>query len=195
MTEQELVQGITGRDQHAFRILVEKYQQHVIRTGYSLVHNLQDAEDIAQEVFIEIMDSIHSFRRQATLSSWIYRITVNKSLNHMKRRNRKMWFGSPVQVIRPAGSDQKKAGEITESKGADTALEEKEIRSALHLAIGRLPVNQRIAFTLHRYEELSYKEIAEIMNISLPSVESLLHRAKGNLQKKLERFYRDHLNS
>jgi RNA polymerase sigma-70 factor (ECF subfamily) len=193
MTEQELLQGITGRDQHAFRILVERYQQHVIRTSYSLVHDLEDAEDIAQEVFIEILGSIHRFRRQASLSSWIYRITVNKSLNHLKRKKRRSWLSG--QVNRIGTGEIPDPGNVSDGKDAGAVVEEKEIKESLHVAIDSLPLNQKIAFTLHRYEDLPYKEIAEIMNISLSSVESLLHRAKVNLRKKLEGFYREQLNS
>jgi len=180
MTDQELVQGIINRDQAACKQLVQTHQQLVIRTCYSLVHNLEDAEDLAQDVFIEIMRSAGSFRGKAKLSSWIYRIAVNKSLNHLKRMNTR---DKPESVkINPVELEP-------DHHGGDALLEEKELKIALHRAIDRLPVNQRIAFTLHYYEELPYKQIAEVMTVSLYSVESLIHRAKRNLRKWLDRYY------
>lgn len=189
MTDREFIQGIIRRDEAVFRELAEHYQQHVIRTCYSLVHDDHDARDLAQEVFIELLESAASFRGEAKLSTWIYRIAVNKSLNHLKQRKR-------MQIlerigIRPASPYGRKEEhtEIATDSGADSALEGKEMRNALHYAINRLPVNQRIAFTMHKYEDLPYREIAEIMNLSLSSVESLIHRAKLNLQRTLSDYY------
>jgi RNA polymerase sigma factor (sigma-70 family) len=191
MTDRELIQGIIRRDPVVFREIVDQYQQHVIRTCYSLVHDDHESRDLAQEVFIEIFDSAGSFRGDAKLSTWIYRIAVNKSLNRLKQQKRRQFL---TRIgLRSSGSegDPDEVGDVPSGSGADSALEEKEMKRALHLAIDSLPVTQKIAFTMHNYEELSYKEISEVMNVSLPSVESLIHRAKTNLRKKLESFYRD----
>lgn len=191
MTDREVIQGIAQRDPLVFKEVVDQYQQHVIRTCYSLVHDDHDARDLAQDVFIEILDSAGSFRGDAKLSTWIYRIAVNKSLNHLKQQKRRQFL---TRIgLRSAGPDghREEAGEVPAHSGADTALDEKELKRALHQAIDSLPVNQKIAFTMHKYEELSYKEIAEVMNVSVPSVESLMHRAKMKLQKRLESYYRD----
>ena len=179
MTDRELVQGIIDRDQAAFKELVETHQQHVVRTCYGLVHDLEDARDLAQEVFIEIMRSAVAFRGKSKLSSWIYRISVNKSLNYLKKYRRREAVS--LFSIKDRGD--------TPSTGCEDVMEEKDLKQALHSAIGKLPVNQKIAFTLHNYEELPYKEIAEVMNVSLSSVESLIHRAKLNLQKRLSYYY------
>jgi RNA polymerase sigma-70 factor, ECF subfamily len=191
MTDQELIRGIIRRDNTVFREVVNLYEQHVIRTCYSLVHDDQDARDLAQEVFIEILDSAGLFRGDAKLSSWIYRIAVNKSLNHLKLQKRRQFL---TRIgLRSAGSeeDHTDVNTVNGQLNADAAMIEKETRTILHHAIGKLSVNQRIAFTMNKYEELSYQEIAEVMNVSLSSVESLIHRAKMNLQKNLEFFYRD----
>lgn len=194
MTDRELVQGIIHRDQEAFKELVEANQQLVIRTCYSLVHDLEDARDLAQEVFIEILKSASSFRGNARLSSWIYRIAINKSLNHLKRSRRRDSFTFFSFQDRLGELEAEQITDRNHSHGADTSMEEKELKHILHAAINRLPVNQRIAFTLHNYEELPYKEIAEVMNVSLSSVESLIHRAKLNLQKRLTNFYHENRN-
>lgn len=191
MTDRERIQGIIQRDRAVFSEVVNLYQRHVIRTCYSLVHDDQDARDIAQEVFIEILDSARSFRGDAKLSSWIYRIAVNKSLNHLKQKKRRQF----LTRIGLHSANSKEYATIehkdTGHSSTDSALQEIEIRKILHTAINSLPVNQRIAFTMHKYEDLAYKEIAEVMNISVSSVESLMHRAKLNLQKKLEQYYRN----
>jgi len=189
MTDRELVQGIVESDQAAFKELVEKHQLFVMRTCYALVHDREDAQDLAQEVFIEVLKSAAAFRGTAKLSSWIYRIAVNKSLNHLKKCKRKNTFS----LFSFQDSGGKMQGEQTIAQNtytdSDAGMEEKELKQALHIAIDSLPVKQKIAFTLHNYEDLPYKEIAEVMNVSLSSVESLIHRAKLNLQKRLSYYY------
>ena len=191
MTDWELIHGIIRRDNAVFKEVVSLYENHVIRTCYSLVHDDQDARDLAQEVFIEILDSARLFRGDAKLSCWIYRIAINKSLNHLKMQKRRQFL---IRIgLRSADSedDHTKMPADNDQLNADAVMIEKEIKSALHFAINKLPVNQRLAFTMNKYEKLSYQEIAEVMNVSVSSVESLIHRAKLNLQKKLEFFYRD----
>lgn len=189
MTDQEIIQGILRRDETVFRELVDSYQQQVIRTCYGLVHDEQDARDLAQEVFIEIIHSAGEFRGNAKLSSWIYRISINKSLNHLKRQNRRHLMERIGLRSAADGRETVKNCDIPACEGADSSLEQKEMKQALHQAINALPVNQRIAFTMHKYEDCSYKEIAEVMNVSVASVESLMHRAKENLQRILSDYY------
>lgn len=189
MTDRELVQKIIDSDEAAFKELVETHQLFVIRTCYALVHDREDAQDLAQEVFIEILKSVATFRGKAKLSSWIYRIAVNKSLNHLKKYRRRDTF----LIFSFHDADGKvKEEQITnhnEHSGGDEVMEEEELKEALHTAIDGLPVKQKIAFTLHKYEELPYSEIAEVMNVSLSSVESLIHRARLNLKKRLTYYY------
>ena len=193
MTDREFIHGIIQRDNEVFKEVVCLYENNVIRTCYSLVHDDQDARDLAQEVFIEILNSAGSFRGDAKLSSWIYRIAINKSLNHLKQQKRRQFL---TRIgLRSAGSDEDHTSVPADNDqlNAEEAITEREIRSILHLALDKLPANQRIAFTMCKYERLSYQEIAEVMNVSLSSVESLIHRAKSNLRNKLENFYRDNI--
>jgi len=193
MTDRELIQGIIQRDNAVFKEVVNLYENHVIRTCYSLVHNDQDARDLAQEVFIEILDSARLFRGDAKLSCWIYRIAINKSLNHLKLQKRRQFLTRIGLRSADPEEDHTKMPADNGQLNADAVMFEKEIQTELHIAIDRLPINQRIAFTMNKYEKLSYQEIAEVMNVTLTSVESLIHRAKMNLQKKLEYFYRDNI--
>lgn len=184
ITESELLQKVLNKEVHAFRLLVKQYQQKVFNTCNGFLHNKEDAEDIAQEVFVEVYQSIDQFRQESKLSTWLYRISVNKSLNHIKKNRKNKLLISLESIFSPGAEEIK--SKITNIKSDEDNFEKRENALILHMAIESLSKNQRIAFTLNKYDDLSYKEIAEIMNISLSSVESLIHRAKLNLQKKLK---------
>ncbi len=186
MNDKQLIDKILQNDKAAFGRLVEKYQSLVVNTAFGFVHEKFDAEDIAQEVFIDVYDSIKNFRGEAGISTWLYRITVNKSLNFLRSKKRRQWIHS----IESFFSRDNVNPDRLEIPDTDNKLEEKERSEILHNAIENLSKNQRIAFTLHKYEDLSYKEIAKIMNVSLSSVESLMHRAKKNLQKQLTNYFK-----
>ncbi|SHK01537.1 RNA polymerase, sigma subunit, ECF family [Tangfeifania diversioriginum] len=188
MSEAEIIKKLQEGDENAFRQLVEKYQQLVVNTCFGLVHNTEDAEDIAQDVFIEVFRSVHKFRADSKISTWLYRIAVNRSLNFIRDNKRRKWFRSVDETSAPDSKDAYKISGETDSP--DTDLENSQRTELLHAAIDSLPKNQRVAFTLNKYEDLSYKEISEVMQVSLSSVESLIHRAKKNLQKKLYTCYK-----
>lgn len=189
MDEKQLIQNIIAGNENAFRTLVEKYQSLVVGTCLGLVHNLPDAEDIAQEVFIEVFRSIGNFRADSKISTWLYRIAVNRSLNFLRDNKKNLWFQSFDEVVKAKNTGlAKMAATKSDEPGFD--LENRQRATVLHEAIDTLPKNQKVAFTLSKYEELSYQEIAEVMDVSISSVESLLHRAKKNLQKKLYNCYK-----
>ncbi len=183
MTEPELIEGILRCDRNAFQCLVNRYQQQVIKTACYFVGNMEDAEDLSQEIFLDIVHSMSTFKQSASLSTWIYRITVNKSLNLVKKNQRRGIFLRLESVFKSSG-DKSVIAE-SEPSVSSTELELREKRDLLQAAIHRLPENQRIAFVLCKFDDQSYKQIAEIMKIGLPAVESLIHRAKLNLQKHL----------
>ena len=187
MDEKDFIKGLLDGDSRIFKELVEKYQLPVINTCLGIVHNRQDAEDIAQDVFVEIFRSIQSFRADSKLSTWIYRIAVNKSINRVRRQKRQKWL-SPLEELITGKHGTEIITDPTSLPSSE--LENRQRQHKLHIAMDTLPENQRIAFTLNKYEELSYHEISEVMNLSLSSVESLIHRAKVNLQKKLWYCYK-----
>ena len=187
MDEDKLIQAIKDGEQESFRNLVLAYQDKVLNSAYGFVHNREDAEDIAQEVFIEIYESLDTFRGDAKLSTWIYRITVTKCLDHLRRKKRKK-RAAPVKELRDMSSQEEGSASADGSNPQDE-LETRQRVEILQHAIEKLPQNQRIALNLSRFNEMSYKEIADVMNISLSSVESLIFRAKDNLKKKLIRYY------
>ena len=184
MGEQEIIAGIKQNNNEVFRQLVDKYQQMVLNTCYGFVNDRDDAKDLTQDVFIEFYNSIHSFRGDAKISTWLYRVAVNKSLNFIRKNKRKQLFGNLESMF--AGKNEPQS---SGSYNTDAGMENDERTLALNKALGSLPKNQRIAFTLHKIDGVPYSEIAEIMNVSLSSVESLIHRARTNLKKKLLNFY------
>ena len=189
MSENELVEGILKKQEAAFKELVQLYQKQVISTCYGFVGNYHDAQDIAQDVFIEVFESIEKFRKEAKLSTWIYRIAVNKSINFKKQIARRQWVKS-IESFFWKDANETQTAKAHKSDEPNEALEEIEKKLILHQAINKLPENQKIAFTLNKFDDLSYQQIAEVMNTSLSSVESLLHRAKMNLQKYLINYYK-----
>lgn len=170
-----------------FKELVEANKNRVYNTALGFLQNAEDAEDIAQEVFIEVYRSLHTFRENSGLPTWIYRITVNKCLDHLRSKNRKKRFAFITSIF------HKESGELSyDAPHFDhpgIQLEKKESARRLFEVVETLPENQKTAFILATIEELPQKEIATIMNISVKAVESLIQRARANLRKKLENLY------
>ena len=190
MNEREILNLLLAGDPKAIRALVDQFQPLVLRTSRGFVRNPEDARDIAQEVFIDILTNLSRFRAQSGLSTWIYRITVNRSLNFLRsNKNRQSRLNYSREDDEGGYSGTLNLSDPHQKNPAEL-LEQKEKAKALHDAIDSLPEKQRIAFTLVEYDDLSYKEIADIMQLSVSSVESLLFRARKNLQKKLWQCYR-----
>lgn len=188
MNDRSLHKELTCEPPASFQRLVELHQTRVINTCYGFVHNKEDAEDIAQEVFLEVYKSLDSFRKDARLSTWIYRICVTKSLDFLRKQKRKKRFGRFKHFFGKA-EDHIEQIPSPAAENPQKQLEKQERAELLRQAVESLAENQRIAVTLNKYEGFSYQEVAEIMGTSVSSVESLLHRAKKNLHKKLHQYY------
>jgi RNA polymerase sigma factor (sigma-70 family) len=191
MEDRKLIEKLKSRDNETFRLVVEKYQKLVLNCTYKFLRDRESAEDLTQEVFIEVFESIHSFRKDSQLSTWIYRIAVTKSLNHIKSLKRKKRFAMVVSLFGEGKVEEHMAA--PQNMSPDQELENQERANILTWALDKLPEKQRVAFTLSKYKEMSYKEISLMMNISVPSVESLIHRAKENLKKRLYAYYQTQL--
>ncbi len=131
------------------------------------------------------------FRENSKLSTWMYRIAISKSLDYMKSQNRKKRFA--VLKSLSNNNDSEEINPIPKSADPAEQIENEDRVKVLSWALEKLPENQRVAFTLSKYDEMSYKEISEILGASLSSVESLIHRAKMNLKKKLYTYYKKYL--
>lgn len=188
MEEGLLIERLKRADESAFKVIVETWQDMVYNTALGILQNAEDAEDTAQEVFTQVFQSIQTFKGDSKFSTWLYRITTSKALDHLRRLKRKKRF---AVIQRLFGDNNEVTVDPPDFHHPGVSLDNKENAAAVFRAVEKLPENQKIAFTLNKLEGLSYQEISEIMETSVSSVESLLHRAKTNLRKWLEDFYQE----
>ena len=186
MNQPELIVQLQQGDEAAFKKLVDEWQHMVYNTSLGIVQNADDADDITQEVFIQVYKSVSSFKGDSKFSTWLYRITLGKALDHEKKKKRQKRFGF-VQSLFGAGEGVQ--AQAVEFDHPGVLMEKKERANELFNVLKQIPDKQRIAFTLHKLEGQSYQEIAEIMNTTLYAVESLMSRAKTNLKTVLKKYY------
>lgn len=176
--------GLMGRgDTQALERLIERHQGLVLGTVGRMLGNIGDAEDIAQQVFIRVWKSAARYTPSAKFTTWLLKITRNLVFNEMRRRKRHALL--PLQANsegdeRPLPDDR--------ASTPDATLLEGELEGAIQSAIGELPDSQRMAVILRRYEDMSYEEIADVLDQSVPAVKSLLFRARTELRVKLARY-------
>ncbi len=190
MNQPELIVQLQQGDEQAFTKLVDEWQDMVYNTVLGIVQNAEDADDITQEVFIQVYQSVSSFKGDSKFSTWLYRIAVSKALDHEKKKKRKKRFGFVQGLF---GSGEVEQVHAVEFDHPGVQMEKKERANDLFLALKQIPDNQRIAFTLHKLEGQTYQEVAEIMNTTLYAVESLMGRAKANLKKELSKYYQNNI--
>lgn len=187
MDDNILLNKIAQKDEKAFQYFVEKYNNMVINICNNIVNNYDDAMDISQEVFIKIYESVKDFRKDSKVSTWIYRISVNKSLNFLRSKKRQKWF-SGLDIL---FGDENKTFEPIDSKPIiSDDLELDENKKALYFALNKLSEKQNIAIRLNSFEDLSYKEISEIMDISVSEVGVLINRGKKKLHKIILDYFK-----
>ncbi|MHB9055153.1 MAG: RNA polymerase sigma factor [Paludibacteraceae bacterium] len=182
MSDEQLIQIILSGNKEAFTTLLKKYQLSVFRTAMGFVHSKEDAEDIVQDVFIQVYRTLSSFKGSSQFSTWLYRITLNTSINFINKNKWRNLFTDSGESLKNLFNRS------NEEKNAHQNLEAEERDVLILKAIEQLPEKQRMAFVLSKYEELSQKEIAGIMQITEGAVEQLLQRAKQFLRKKLIMF-------
>lgn len=171
--EQQIVQQILSGDKERYALIVKEHQASVANLCFKLVGNKLDIEEVTQRVFIELYTALPRFRFSSRLSTFIYRITVNIVSKMLKHDRRIVSYDD----IKPPEDDSEPSREEQIIRDEQTAR--------LRNAIGQLKHEQRTALVLFTYNDFSYNDIADVMQISLPKVESLIFRAKKNLQKML----------
>ncbi len=176
------IKKLISGDEEAFRSLVLTYQKRVFHHAMQILRNKEEAEDVCQETFIQVYQSIKNYKGQSSLATWIIRITINKSLEKLRKEKRRAKIYSFLPWWMP---DEAKSITST-TLHPDILLENKEKAIALYKAIDTLSPNQRVAFTLIKIEEISYSEASELMNLSIKAIESLVSRAKETIKKKLK---------
>ncbi len=185
--ESSLIKLLKAGDTSAFRDLVAANKDRVINTCYKFLLDKSDAEDVSQEVFIEVFRSIQSFRSDSKLSTWILRIAVSKSLDEIKKQKRKKRITSVAKRVHL----EDLANWLVGANSPEKQLTGKEDMKEIAKAMDTLPDNQRIAFILSKVEGYANPEIAEIMNTTTAAVESLIYRAKKELIRKLADFLKN----
>lgn len=181
MTDADWLRQLKSGNRTAFNQLIAHYKSVVINTCYRFLLNKEDAEDVSQEVFIEIFQSIPSFRGDAKLSTWIYRITVAKCLDAIKKQNRKKRFLSVGKLLHIDAL----TNWISGGTPADEKIHESDQLKEVFAVLNVLPESQRVAFTLSKIEGFTNQEIADIMDTTVLAVESLIYRAKKRVTVKL----------
>lgn len=183
-----LIEAVREGDELAFRQLYEQTKARVFNLALGYVRNREDAEEITQDVYIELFRSVTTFKGDASGTTWLYRIAVNKSLDFLKHQKRQKRFAFLTSLF------DSQTGNVlhqpTDFSHPGILLENKEHASILFKAIDKLSEKQKTAYILTKVEGLSNIETAEIMTISVGAVESLLQRATDNLKKILAGFYK-----
>ncbi|HET6768907.1 MAG TPA: RNA polymerase sigma factor [Chitinophagaceae bacterium] len=187
--ETELIERLKQGDESAFKVIVEQWQDMVYNTILGIVQNETEAEDLAQDVFIKVFEKINTFKGDSKFSTWLYRIATTTALDHLRSKKRKKRFGF-LQSLGGGGNVEKE--QVPDFHHPGISLDNKERAAVLFKAIDALPENQKAAYTLHKLEGLSYRDVSEVLNTTVSAVESLMSRANQNLRKQLEEYYNKH---
>ena len=178
-----LMRLIAGGDTTAFEHLIERHQTLVAGTVARMLGSNSDVEDIAQQVFIRVWKSAGRYVARAKFTTWLLKITRNLVFNEMRRAKRHPHL--PVQID-PEAEEMALKDEAMATPDAN--LLQAELQAEIEKAIMLLPDTQRMALVLRRYEELSYEEIADVLDLSVPAVKSLLFRARTELRERLKGY-------
>lgn len=191
MDDQQIIKGVLQNHEPSFRCLIDKYKRLVFGSAFRILRNTSDAEDVSQEVFIEVFRSIHKLRNEDDLSGWLFKIAKNKSISFLRKKNPAK--ANSTGDIHAEFTQQNLNKAHIEHHTAAHAMEDTEIRQALFTAIDLLPEKQKKVLLLHKFEDFSHNEICKALQLSQSSVESLIYRAKSNLKKSLFCYFKNHL--
>jgi RNA polymerase sigma-70 factor (ECF subfamily) len=183
---EDLMLQIAKGDEHAFEILVERHQASLLNLIYRFLGDRTKSQDLSQEVFLRVWQAARDYKPKAKFTTWLYHIAANLCLNELKASRRKKWLR-----FFQTDTDEQRAGEndlFDSSPSPEDLLLSRERSLQITNALQSLPANQRMALILKRYDDLSYEEIGRILNCSVSAIESILVRAKRNLQEKLKIF-------
>jgi len=176
-------------DGAAFAELVDKYKQPVMNLAYRMLRDLTEAEDLAQNVFLQVHKSAHRYEVSSKFSTWLFTIARNLSLNEIRRRSRHP--AEPLDAPHPDQEDQPlRQFEDLKTFSPPQSLLHGELEQKIEQALAELPENQRTAIVLCRQDELSYEDISKVMGCSLSATKSLIHRGRETLKEKLKPYLR-----
>jgi RNA polymerase sigma-70 factor (ECF subfamily) len=179
----QLMQLVSAGETAAFEELVERHQRLVVGTVARMLGNNSDVEDIAQQVFVRVWKSAKRYVPRAKFTTWLLKITRNLVFNELRRRSRHAQL--PLHV---ESDDEERPIKDERVRAPDASLLDQELQRAIEAAIAQLPETQRMAMVLRRYDELSYEQIADVLDQSVSAVKSLLFRARTDLRSRLSRY-------
>jgi len=175
-------------DKLDFEKLYNQYSVLVYNIALNYLQNIEDAEEITQDVFIQINNSLYKFQEKSSLKTWIYRITINKCLDFIKHKNSKKRFF----IFGKKSQNEFEINNVSNFEHPGIVLENKEKSKLLFEIINELGENQKTAFLLSKVYGLSNPEISEIMKLSISSIESLIFRAKSTLKEKISNKFEEY---
>jgi len=191
MTTHAAVNGIGHDPVMTFDEIYEKYSGRILNLAYRMTGQEETARDLTQDVFIKAYQNLEKFRGDSQVYTWLYRIATNHVLNYLKKSQRMKWLNLLDKPLGEAIKEEQIAPTFWGSAGAprpDRQLEKSEREKLIWQIVQSLPVKYRVPLILYRYEDMSYQEIAETMQLSMSAVETRLHRAKKELVKRLEPY-------
>ena len=181
--DQELVQRVQAGDKNAFDVLIMKYQQRIINVITGFVHDPVEAQDVAQEAFIKAYRAIPNFRGDSAFYTWLYRIAINTSKNHLTARARR----PPTSDVDAAdATNVYDAPELKEFETPESNLVSDELEQAIHQAIDELQEDTATAIKLREFEGMSYEEISEAMECPIGTVRSRIFRARESIEQRIQ---------
>jgi RNA polymerase sigma-70 factor (ECF subfamily) len=186
-TDAEVMLRLKAGDQTAFDYLVQKYRRPLVSFMYRMARNTAAAEDLAQEVFLRVYRSRQTYEASAKFTTWLYRIATNLAVNHARdtRHERPEVTVSLDEPDEETGTTlDLAAGTIT----AEEALVRRERTLAIRSKVEALPERQRLAVIMHKYQQMDYKQIADVLKLSESATKSLLFRAYETLRQQLKEF-------
>lgn len=172
-------------DIRAFEFLFDKYREKVFRVAYRFLRDREDALEVTQDVFVRAYTGIAGFKTDSKFFTWLYRITINRAIDLARSRRKRSWVEVETPVLESA---ERASLERSPDPDPVEVAEEKELQERLAQAVARLSEKHRTVFLLHAMENLSYKEIADIMGSSIGTVMSRLFYARQKLQEALGRL-------
>lgn len=180
-TDQELVRKTLDGDMDSFSVLVERYQKQIYSLTYRLTNDPEDARDLAQEVFIHIYKVLGKYDQERKFFSWMYKVATNVCYNALRRgkNEQAVSLDKVIEIMPMIGRSEAQPEEY---------YERRETQESVRQAVAELPEKYRVPLVLRYLEEMTYKEIAEYMDLPVTTIETRLYRGKAMLQKRLEYF-------
>lgn len=186
-SDEQLVEKFKAGDKDSFRILVERYKSRVYNIIYGIMGNRDEAEDLSQEVFLNVYRFLHRFKEKSKFYTWLYRIAVNICLSARKKKNKSGSILSLSEISETDNTSRKM--ELTdESFSSQKKLEDMELARKIKSAINSLSEVLKTTFVLREFEDLSYQELAKVFQCSRGTIKSRLYRAREELRQKLKPY-------